>query len=239
LPGSAPPGWATIGDMSLRRLCILVDLENYSRLDGNQQYTAQRVLASALAVAADKAGLRRPKWQRQLAGDGELAVLPVDELQAQVVGAFPLALDAQLREQEGRDGLLLRVRMAMVYGVVTESELGYSDHAVVAVARMADAAPVRRALALVPEARLVLALSTELFRDVIRHGDAALTAAHFIRVPIDRMEGDAWITVPDVDPRQLVDESQPAPDTDRTEGYRAVINGGVSGHEIQFGHRFG
>src|ERR1700754_3409308 len=82
---------AAMSDLSsTRRTCILVDLENYSAFDGRQQHAAQAALAEVLTSAADAAGLDRLSWERQVSGDGELAVLPDGQSQVQVVGGFPI-----------------------------------------------------------------------------------------------------------------------------------------------------
>lgn len=238
---------------SPRRTCILVDLENYSGLDGIQQGIAQQQLEAALTAAAQEVGLNRLQWERQPTGDGELAVLPDRELQAVVVGAFPVALDAELRERHERGGPRLRLRMSVVYGVVTPAQLGYADHAVVAAARIADAGPVRRALEGATTSRLVLALSSDLFRDVIMHGDSALKADRFRRVPIDRIEGEAWITIPGLDPDRLMitpvratreseDRTIPTVDIDvagrHGTVYQSTFNGGTNS-DFHFGPRHG
>lgn len=225
--------------MSTRGTCVVVDLENYSSLDGVRQVQAQEALADVLARAAMRAGLRRPDWCRQPAGDGELAVLPATEPQADVVGTFPLALDALLREREAVSGLRLRVRMAIVDGRVTTAAMGFADHAVIAAGRMADAPPVRHALATSAEGRLVLALSAGLYRDVIRHGDTAIAPQQFRRVPIECIQSDAWITIIGVDPDELVPAAEDRP-PDPTDGdrYRTEI-GTVSTQTFHIGPRRG
>lgn len=56
---------AVMSDLStMRRTCILVDLENYSDLDGQQKHAAQAALAGALTSAADSVGLDRLSWER-------------------------------------------------------------------------------------------------------------------------------------------------------------------------------
>lgn len=208
---------AVMSDLTTtRRTCILVDLENYSDLDGQQKHAAQAALAGALTSAADSVGLDRLSWERQVSGDGELAVLPDGQSQVDVVGAFPIALDAALRAVQNRTGLLLRVRMAVVYGVATPAELGYSDQAVVDAARIANAQEVREAFARADDGYLVLAVSAELFRDVIRSGRSAIRSDRFLRVRAERSTVDAWITVPGVDPSRLRNEPKASAEGTRT-----------------------
>jgi hypothetical protein len=65
----------------IRRLCIAVDLEGYSRRDNLSQLSAQSELVQVLEQACTKAQLERTYWEKQPQGDGELALLPsgVDE----------------------------------------------------------------------------------------------------------------------------------------------------------------
>ena len=212
---------------SSRRTCILVDLESYSALDGGKQRAAQQELAGALSVAAESAGLSRLRWERQPSGDGELAVLPDEERQDVVIGAFPVALDAELRTRSERTGLRLRLRMAVVYGVVTEADLGYAGHAVVAAARIADAAPVRSALVRATDGQLVLALSSELYRDVVLNGDVQWEGDDFRWVPVERINSDAWITVPGSDPRQWEPPAPLQSDDDPVEHVAPTFHGGT------------
>jgi hypothetical protein len=191
-----------------RRTCILVDLENYSALDGQQQHAAQAALAAALTAAAASAGLDRLSWERQPGGDGELAVLPDGQNQVPVVGAFPMALDKELRAAHSDDAPLLRARMSVACGVAPPADLGYSCQAVVDAKRMVDAAEARTALATIEDAYLVLVVSADLFRDVVRLGRSTIESERFLRVSPERSTVDAYITVPGVDPNRLRRELQ-------------------------------
>lgn len=209
-----------------RRTCVLVDLENYSALDGQQQHAAQAALATALTSAAAATGLDRLSWERQVSGDGELAVLPEEQSQVQVVGAFPLALDAALRAMHSCAGLLLRVRMAVVFGVLTVADLGYSGQAVVDAARMANAPEVRKAFANADDGYLMLAVSAELFRDVVRGGNTAIEPHRFRQTSVERSTVNAWITVPGVDPDRLENEPDASPET--AEGSSTATDSGTA-----------
>jgi hypothetical protein len=201
--------------MDERRACMMTDLENYSTLDGQAQKAAQRGLAEALDVAAAEAGMRRQAWERQESGDGELAVLPPDEDEAAAVGAFPVALDSALRDIHRRDGLLLRVRLGVNYGVVQPAHLGFAGLGPSDAARMIDAPAVREALAAVPDARVVLAVSAGLYRDVIKQGHSSLRWDQFREVQIPRIEGTAFISIPGIEPSRIpVADDEPSP-TDR------------------------
>lgn len=158
----------------VRRTCITIDLANYSMLDEPTQRAAQRGLAEALDAAAAQAGLQRLDWKRQDGGDGELAVLPPEEDEALAVGTFPTELDTQFRTLHQREGLLLRARMAINHGMATPAAKGHSGWGPCDVARIVDAPAVRKALREIHEARIVLALSPEIFRDLVEQGHTAV-----------------------------------------------------------------
>lgn len=219
-----------------RRTCILVDLEDYSALDGQQQHAAQAALAGALTSASAAAGLDRLSWERQVSGDGELAVLPDGQSQVQVVGAFPIALDTALRVVHSSTGLLLRVRMAVLFGVVNVADLGYSGQAVVDAARMANAPEVREAFANADDGYLILAVSAELYRDVVRSGHTAIEPSRFRQTNVERGTVNAWITVPGVDPDRLQNEpdirSEDAQTPPNVSGSATAV---AAGHDITAG----
>jgi len=197
----------------VRRTCLTVDLENYSGLDGPTQHAAQFGLAEALDTAAAEAGLKRLRWHRQDGGDGELAVLPPEESEPLAVGAFPVALDAQLLNLHQRAGLFLRVRLAINYGAVKPSALGFSGYGPVDVVRIADAPTVRKALASIPEAHVVLALSAALYRDIVEQGHTNMGSDQFRKVSVPRIGGTAWISVLGVAPGRIPvdDQAEEAP----------------------------
>lgn len=195
----------------VRRTCITVDLENYSKLDMPTQEAAQQGLAEALAAAAADVGLRRLDWQLQDGGDGELAVLPLGENEALAVGAFPLALDEQFRMLHERDALHLRARMAINHGMVAPGAMGFAGWGPVDVTRIADAPAVRAALQKIDEARVVLALSAALYRDIVQQGHAVVRPEQFREVRVPRIGATAWVMVPGVDAGRIPVE---APDTE-------------------------
>ena len=188
-----------------RRLCIAFDVEGYRKRDGPGQHAVQAALAEVLDTAARDVGLDRQSWYRQDSGDGELAVLPPGESDATVVGSFPPALDAALSDLHRRDGLVLRMRVAIGHGVAQPAAKGYAGAGVIEVSSIADAQVLRTVLAGAQQARLVLALSDRLFTDVVRGGYTPLRAADFLRVPISeaKFSGTAWVRVPGVDPERL------------------------------------
>lgn len=196
----------------VRRTCITVDLENYSRLDGPTQEAAQRGLADALNAAGSETGLRRLTWRRQDGGDGELAVLPPEEDEAAAVGTFPTAVDKRLKALHAREGLRLRARMAINHGMVAPGAMGHAGWGPCDVARLVDAPAVRQALKEISEAHIVLVLSAEIYRDLVKQGHTALQSDQFRQVPVPRIDATAWVTIPGVDPERIPTEAVDEPE---------------------------
>lgn len=190
----------------LRRLCVVVDVENYRGRTGPGQQAVQNTLHEVLGAAASAAGLNRSGWYRQEAGDGELAVLPTSESETALVGLLPAALDTALSDTARHCGVSLRLRVAMHHGVAVRAALGYAGTGVITARGIVDARPVRQVLSNAPEARLVVVLSDSLFIDVIRSGYTTLRASAFRRIEIDeeKFRATAWVMAPGVEPSHLL-----------------------------------
>lgn len=162
------------------RLVLAVDVEKYSRRPAMDQLRVQNDLRDVLEKAADQAGLARRRWQKQVRGDGELAVLPPDVDVARVVGDFVRHLDAALAElNTGRAGRPLRLRVAIHHGTLAPGPFGPIGDAPIVVSRLLDAAPLRQALAQRGDGDLALVVSQSLYNDVVRTGFCSFRPADF------------------------------------------------------------
>jgi hypothetical protein len=74
-----------------------VDVEGFSALNALEQMETQVDLGWVLDFAADRANLCRAGWQRQVRGDGELAVLPPDTDGPRLIADYPRELAGALR----------------------------------------------------------------------------------------------------------------------------------------------
>ena len=126
------------------RLLVGVDIEGYSGRDALDQLLVQRDLSRTLDTAAERAGVARDRWTQQVRGDGELSVLPDDEV-APIVGDFTRELARTLNElnrsQPSRPRL--RVRVAIHHGTLSEGPFGPAGEAPIVVSRLLDANPLR------------------------------------------------------------------------------------------------
>jgi hypothetical protein len=173
-------GWLEAG------VLVATDIRRYSDRNAADQLIMQLRLESALELAAERLGWDRTLWQRQVAGDGELSILPRDVDLCAVVGVFPLVLQAALAQLNGDEDVehRLRVRLAIHLGTFTSGPFGAVGHAPILVSGILDAQPLRELLESRPGEDVVLALSARVFEDVVATGFCALPPQSFQRVQI-------------------------------------------------------
>lgn len=208
-----------------RRLLVAVDMEQYSGKTNEQQYESQRTFQRVMREAAEAAGLDRVQWVTQQGGDGELAILPGGTAEPAVVGRLVRAMDRSLREHNRNllPAAKVRLRVAVHEGLVhLDGANGYPGEAVIAVSRLVDAKPLKRALAVLPEAAVGLIVSERIFRDVVSQYLDEVRPDRFSRVlvsiPGKGFESMAWIHVPDEDVTRLGDLSDPPETSDEPPG---------------------
>jgi hypothetical protein len=180
-----------------RHLLVAVDAVGYGQGSDQDHFVMQSGIKTVLNEAASAAKLDRGRWLLQGAGDGELAILPSDEPEPLVVDAYARQLDLRLTTYNAVLPVerRIRLRMAVHFGAAMSAENGYAGQGVVAVSRLLDAVPVREALQAAPDASLVLALTRQVFDDVVRQGHVSFSAADFTRVPVQvkEFQDEAWI----------------------------------------------
>ena len=204
----------------VRRLCISVDLERYSRWSSAEQGTAQRGLDTVLDQISLNTQPPRSSWTRQPAGDGELAVLPPGVDEGAVISDFVRGLNAGLYRHNRplNEHARLRLRVAVHAGMTQVSELGFVGQAPVFVARLRDCAQVRQVLSENPDADFAVVISQPLYDDHVGHEYPDFNAGSFRRIRVDMPEkdfvADAWVHVP-LSPAPRMD-APPATKTART-----------------------
>ena len=165
---------------------LAVDVQGFSRLSTRDQVAVQIQLSGALDEAARRAGLDRRTWHRQVAGDGELVVLPTDTDGLRLVADFPRGLSRALARvnAERYPAKPIRVRVAIHHGTLAPGCLGPVGRAPVVVSRLLDSGLLRRELVQRPEADLVLIVSASLYADVVETELGGLDPAEFERVTV-------------------------------------------------------
>jgi hypothetical protein len=177
---------------------LAVNVDGFSRLDGELRIATRGGLTKVLDSAAGAAAVDRSTWIIQDRGDGELALIPGSVPRVLLVADFVAELVAALgtynasRGGEGR----LRLRVALHHdGAGRRGRPGDTPELA---SRLADSHAVRAALASRPDADLALILSDRTFRDTVATGERGLDRRDFTRVEIDgpRLQGVVWVSVP-------------------------------------------
>jgi hypothetical protein len=182
-----------------RKLCVAVDARGYSCGSDQDQRELQRVLVTSCDHAARAAGLNRAAWAKQHAGDGEFAVLPVEEREDLVVDRYVRELAAELARYNGRvrPDTRLRLRMAVHFGRLMDAANGYAGPAPIVVGRMLDSGPLRQAL-IDSDADLAVLFSDRVYQDFIATFSTTVRPADLRRVDVreKEFEAEAWLWVP-------------------------------------------
>jgi hypothetical protein len=230
------------GDDFERRLLLSVDAKGYGSGTDRRHGIVQETLLKVLDDAAERAGLVRAAWQRQPAGDGELAVLPRGEREPRVADDFVRHLVTALR-RNNRDGTpeqRLRLRLALHFGPTMPAANGFKGSGPVVVSRLCGCGPLRAAL-VASGADLAVVLSKQVFGDTIVQEHTSLDQADFrqVRVRDKEYDDDAWILVPghDVHALELPTDDGWALHTD---GQGSVAAGGTPGGKttpVSAGHK--
>ncbi|GII80619.1 hypothetical protein Sru01_56010 [Sphaerisporangium rufum] len=216
----------------VRRLCVALDVERYSRRTDPEQREIQRRLVEVVAAAGREAGLDRllvaeraahaggggpaTVMFRQEQGDGLLLLLPAGVSEARVIagliGELRIALHQHNRHLGTGAPVRLRLRLAFHQGPTQVGDNGFVGRAVNTVCRLRDSDELRGALTHHPDADLAVIVSAQLFEDVIEHEHRDLRRHLFQRVLVHAkdIEMPAWISVPDADPGAAAVPGAPA-----------------------------
>jgi hypothetical protein len=199
-----------------RRLLVAVDAAGYGAGTDQEHFAVQSGLAAVLDAAAARANLRRDRWVKQQAGDGELAILPRDEPEPVIVDQYVRYLDETLTAYNANAASRrkIRLRMAVHFGTAMLADNGYAGQGVVAVSRLVESVPVKNALAAAPQACIAVILSRQIFDDVVRQGHVSVPATDFVKVSVQvkEFQDEAWVKVVGVPQHFAPAEDAPAND---------------------------
>ncbi|MET9692105.1 hypothetical protein ABZY81_27075 [Streptomyces sp. NPDC006514] len=196
-----------------RRLCLAVDLRQYSRHGYRAQEDAQHRLRLVVEHALRRSRVLRVRAQQQVQGDGQLVLFPARIDAVRVVPALVLGLRDGLYQANRTPGAFGRMRMraALAMGSVSRADRGYLGDSVVLVNRLVDSDGLRGALEDEKGSDLALAVPDDVYRDVILPDGRGL-AAEFrrIEVAVEKKEfaSGAWLHVP---PSAPVRDPRPEP----------------------------
>lgn len=219
----------TVDNAFDRRLLVAVDAAGYGAGTDQEHFAVQLGLTAVLDAAAARANLRRDRWMKQQAGDGELAVLPRDEPEPVIVDQYVRYLDEELTAHNANPASRrkIRLRMAVHFGTAMLADNGYAGQGIVAVSRLVESAPVKDALAAAPQACLAVILSRQIFDDVIRQGHVSVPATDFTKVSVrvKEFQDQAWVKVVGVPHHAAETEGGSADDSPAASSAAAVVPG--------------
>jgi hypothetical protein len=219
------------------RVLVTADIEDYSSRNDAEQRVLQSALGDSLDSAADRAELNRQAWLRQVGGDGVFAVLPRDTDVAALMDVFIRELDTALgvhnRRRADDHWSRIRLRLAVHVGPIhMDGAIGWPGQHAVLPARLRDSAPVRAALAALPDADLAVIVSTEVYRDYITQGPGEPRPSDFrsVHVRVKKQAYDAYLYLPrfDIHDLPMPDEEGPkngAPGKDQADQARPAHAG--------------
>ncbi len=190
----------------------------------------RRITAATLA----QQGIDFSALPRHDLGDGLRLIVPGVVSPAAVVDPFIKNLDAALRLHRERLSPVarLRLRVAIHHGLVHQDEVPAGEPMRV-VARLLDAAPVRRAAELAPDANLVVVVSEVMYDSVVRHG-YGLDPRLFQHIAIAEKEmvSTAWLYVPGFTPNLAIDEPAELPRDGQAPAHGGAGPGPAAGHVV-------
>jgi hypothetical protein len=180
---------------------VLIDVAMSARHDSLGQRRMRHDLYDLVRSVVEYGGLALDSLPLNDFGDGLRLVIPLDRIQpTQVVDMFVLGLLAGLREhrRSASDDSRIRMRVAFDLGLVEPHLHGWAGDALVRVARLVEAQPVREALRLDPGLDLATVVSDVLYESAVRHGYGYIGPACFraIRVRIKEFDARAWLLTP-------------------------------------------
>ncbi|MFJ8013886.1 hypothetical protein [Streptomyces sp. NPDC096339] len=186
----------------MRRLCLVVDVEKYSSRPNPAALDVQDRLLWAVFQACRAAGVDPTGCARQDQGDGQLLVMPagIDEGHALpgVIRALRSALH-QLNRRPGPGGRI-RLRASVAQGLVHDAATGFVGDAVVHACRVLDSRQLREVLGGRQDSDLALAVTDDLYRDVLTQQYGEPSADQFspllVTVPGKGFRARGWVHAP-------------------------------------------
>ncbi len=196
---------------AVHRTLVVVDVEGFGdrRRTNQHQLAVRDGLWQALMRAFDDAGIRWAGCRREDRGDGVLILARAEVPKGRFTESLPGALAAALEEHNrGRCAQeQIRLRMAVHAGEVSYDRHGVAGAAVNLAFRLAEADPLKAALASSPGVLAVIT-SSWFFEEVIRHSPASDPASYRpVRVAVKETSTVGWICLPG----QPHPPGQPAP----------------------------
>lgn len=206
---------------------VLLDIEDFSLRTETAQTTLHDDLYHVVEFALRRAGLDMADCEVQDRGDGLLLLAPADTRPTLLLRELVRGLDDALAHHRAtyNHEHRMRLRLGLEQGLVNRRGQRWTGVTVNDLARLVDAAPVKRSLAMAGRAHLVVVVSEDVHRKVVLGGYPGLDPAAYLPADFVTKHGErrrGWVTVP----------GYPAPPglpADSGEPPRAGAPGGASG----------
>ena len=200
---------------AVHRTILVVDVEGFGdrRRTNRHQLSVRDGLYRALRRAFEKAGIPWSACHQEDRGDGVFVLAPAEVPKARFVDSLPGELAGALRGHNRSHGPHERIRLRMA---LHAGEINYDEHGVTAASinfafRLADAAPLKAALAGSPGV-LALITSEWFFDEVVRHCSASDPLTYRpVRVSVKETSTTGWVCLPDhpYDPEEATGPAEP------------------------------
>jgi hypothetical protein len=188
---------------AIRRLCLAVDVESYSRRHRAEQIDVQNRLLWTLAQACRSANINPARCDRQDSGDGQILILPPGIDEGTAVSGIILGMLTGLRRVNRPVGLggRVRLRISLGQGAIQIGPTGFVAPSVITVCRLLDCDNLRDALTASPTSDAVVIVTSDLYHDLFAEGSGGLPAHRFRRVFVRKerkgFAAEGWIQVPE------------------------------------------
>jgi hypothetical protein len=214
---------------AIRRLCLAVDVESFSRRTRPEQLDVQNRLLWTMVQGCRAAGVRPARCDRQDSGDGQILVLPPGVDENKVLPRFVLGLLTGLHRVNNPVGVgsRIRLRVSLGQGAIQIGATGFVAPAVITVCRLLDSNELRNALSSNPTGNAAVVVTDDLYRDMFAQSCGGLPADAFrsvhVSMPAKGFAADAWIQVPS---QALLLPDVPAyPDAAELQGHQRQAGG--------------
>ncbi|WP_405822388.1 hypothetical protein OG241_39155 [Streptomyces sp. NBC_01390] len=180
---------------------VLLDIEDFSLRPENAQDTLHDELYKVVGFALGRAGLGLGDCRVQDRGDGMLILVPVGTSPVRLLRELQRGLDDALlaHREKYREDHGMRLRVGLNQGLVRRKGKRWTGDAINDLARLVDAAPVKRVLAEARRARLVVVVSENVHSTVVLGGYPGIDPAAYLPADFVTKHGEprrGWVTVP-------------------------------------------
>ncbi|GGT34322.1 hypothetical protein [Streptomyces purpureus] len=238
---------------------VVLDLENSSSRTDPILESLNTAMHDIVGEARKRAGLPEDGIAVEDRGDGVLMILPASVPAIDLVGGFIRALDDELAQRAAvySAAHAMRFRVAAHLGFASWNGTSWTGGAVNDTCALVEAGPLRGVLTAATSARMVFAVSDQIYQSLVRHGHRSIDPATYLPMPFRTKHGETvrgWVTVPGYPaPPGLTGEEQqppasgPAPGASGTTGpppapaagsVTNIVTGTVHGDLVQ-GHKIG